>query len=155
MTKSGNSIGLTSSDQTMLGGTITISGTTPAFSSGAELPVNGGYLFVSTAGWTGNGAAIACSGTTNSSPASGVSLNYLSNAPKEPLAGASSASVYRIGALFDGGMSVAQVRQEFPSLSSVQLEYIRGYANSVSPELKSRYPKGSFKQFLLGELRGK
>ena len=91
--------------------------------------------------------------TTTTTCVCGVSsmsnVGFAHNNPQEPLVGSSTASVYRIGALIDGGMSVAQVAEDFPSLTHRQIRSAYAYATE-NPNSKTSHSPKSFKRFLLG-----
>lgn len=55
--------------------------------------------------------------------------------------------VYRISALLDGGMTIEQVLEDFPSLTADQILWSRDYARSY-PNLGKQYPKESLKRLL-------
>jgi uncharacterized protein (DUF433 family) len=55
--------------------------------------------------------------------------------------------VYRITALLDGGMSIAEVMEDFPSLTADQIMWARDYANQ-HPNFGKSYPKKSLKRLL-------
>ena len=55
--------------------------------------------------------------------------------------------VYRISALLDGGMTIEQVLEDFPSLTEDQVLWSRDYAR-IYPNLGKQYPKQSLKRIL-------
>jgi hypothetical protein len=64
--------------------------------------------------------------------------------------------LYRISALLDGGLTVAQVKEDFPSLSVEQIVQARDYARAF-PNYGKPYPTQSLKRLLrnsgFGELK--
>jgi uncharacterized protein (DUF433 family) len=58
------------------------------------------------------------------------SVNFVGD---EPAVGATTASVYRIGALVDAGHGVNEIRQDFPTLSADQIksaaQYVQQHPN--------------------------
>lgn len=57
--------------------------------------------------------------------------------------------IYRVSALLDGGMTVAQVAEDFPSLTRRQIQMARTYARLNPPPPSVRYPTESLKRLLL------
>jgi uncharacterized protein (DUF433 family) len=55
--------------------------------------------------------------------------------------------VYRISALLDGGMRVAQVMEDFPALTADDVIWARNYAQRY-PNFGKQYPRKSFKRLL-------
>jgi uncharacterized protein (DUF433 family) len=56
--------------------------------------------------------------------------------------------IYRIAALLDGGMTVNEVAEDFPSLTKGQIASAYLYAKSNPPHPTIRYPKQSLKRLL-------
>ncbi|WP_310303592.1 DUF433 domain-containing protein [Sphingomonas sp. BE270] len=67
----------------------------------------------------------------------------------EPLLKGTRIEVYRIAALLDGGASVDQVREDYPSLSREQVETAKAYAEAY-PKAGRPYPRTSVKRALQG-----
>jgi uncharacterized protein (DUF433 family) len=67
--------------------------------------------------------------------------------PSEPLIPGTSIPLYRISALFDGGMTERQVKEDFPSLSASQISLARNYAQRY-PNTGRPYPSQSLKRLL-------
>jgi len=58
--------------------------------------------------------------------------------------------VYRIDALLDGGASVEEVLEDYPSLSRQQVDTARAYADAHPKTGRPDYPSTSVKQALRG-----
>ena len=71
----------------------------------------------------------------------------LTVATTEPVIPDTNIPLYRVTALLDGGMTVAQVKEDFPSLTVTQIEQARDYAN-VFPNYGRQYPRKSLKRLL-------
>lgn len=67
----------------------------------------------------------------------------------EPLLKGMQVEVYRIAALFDGGASVEQVLEDYPSLSGENVETAKAYAEAY-PKAGRPYPRTSVKRALQG-----
>jgi uncharacterized protein (DUF433 family) len=67
----------------------------------------------------------------------------------EPLLKGTSVEVYRIAALLEGGGSIDQVLQDYPSLSRKQVETAQAYAEAY-PKAGRPYPRTSVKRALHG-----
>jgi uncharacterized protein (DUF433 family) len=67
----------------------------------------------------------------------------------EPLLNETEIEVYRIAALLDGGASVEEVLEDYPSLSPKQIEAARTYADAY-PKAGRPYPRISAKRALEG-----
>lgn len=65
----------------------------------------------------------------------------------EPLIAGTNIPVFRISALLDGGLTVKQVKEDFPSLSEAQIIQARDYARTV-PNVWKQYPQKSLKRLL-------
>lgn len=68
---------------------------------------------------------------------------------REPLLKGTSIEIYRIVALLDGGASIEQVLEDYPSLSRKQVEVARAYADT-QPRTGGPYPRVSSKRALRG-----
>lgn len=67
----------------------------------------------------------------------------------EPLLKGTTIEVYRIAALLDGGASIEEVLEDYPSLSAGQVETARAYAEAY-PKAGRPYPRTSVKRALRG-----
>jgi uncharacterized protein (DUF433 family) len=67
----------------------------------------------------------------------------------EPLLKGTQVEVYRIAALLEGGASIDQVLQDYPSLSRQQVETSQAYAEAY-PKAGRPYPRTSIKRALQG-----
>jgi uncharacterized protein (DUF433 family) len=67
----------------------------------------------------------------------------------EPLLKETEIEVYRIAALLDGGASIKQVMEDYPSLSPKEIEAARAYADAY-PKAGRPYPRTSAKRALHG-----
>jgi uncharacterized protein (DUF433 family) len=67
----------------------------------------------------------------------------------EPVLKGTSTEVYRIAALLEGGSSVEQVLEDYPSLSRKQVETAQAYAEAY-PKAGRPYPRTSAKRALQG-----
>lgn len=67
--------------------------------------------------------------------------------PSEPLIPGTTIPVFRIAALLDGGLSVSEVMEDFPSLAREQIQFARRYAQK-NPNLWQKYPPVSLKRLL-------
>lgn len=97
-------------------------------------------------GWAGEDTALRPNSGSVANTYVGSSANVVPGRD-EPAVNGGTTSVYRIGALLKGGLTPAQVRQDFPSLSAERIEAI-GKQASHHPERMSKYPGTSFKRFL-------
>jgi uncharacterized protein (DUF433 family) len=85
--------------------------------------------------------------------AHGVNVVALPDAPlfivgtSEPEISGTSIPLYRISALLDGGMSIAEVLEDFPSLTAQQIVMARDYARQ-HPNFGKPYPKKSLKRLV-------
>jgi uncharacterized protein (DUF433 family) len=69
-------------------------------------------------------------------------------AERDPLIAGTRIPIYRISALLDGGMTVKEVAEDFPSLTERQIIDARTYAMTNPPSPSIRYPKQSMKRLL-------
>jgi len=67
----------------------------------------------------------------------------------EPLLKETEIEVYRIAALLEGGASIKQVLEDYPSLSPEEVEAARAYADAY-PKAGRPYPRTSVKRTLQG-----
>jgi uncharacterized protein (DUF433 family) len=67
----------------------------------------------------------------------------------DPLLKNTQIEVCRIAALLDGGASIEQVREDYPSLSQKQIEAAQAYAHAY-PKAGRPYPRASVKRALQG-----
>ncbi|MFC5394233.1 DUF433 domain-containing protein [Bosea vestrisii] len=67
----------------------------------------------------------------------------------EPLLKGTQVEVYRIAALLDGGASIEQVLEDYPSLSREHVETAKAYAEAY-PKAGRPYPRTSVKRALQG-----
>ncbi len=67
----------------------------------------------------------------------------------EPLLNGTEIEVYRIDALIDGGASIEQVLEDYPSLSCKEIATAQTYANTY-PKAGRPYPRTSVKRALQG-----
>lgn len=67
----------------------------------------------------------------------------------EPLLKGTQVEAYRITALLEGGASVAQALEDYPSLSREHVETARAYAEAY-PKMGRPYPRASVKRALQG-----
>jgi uncharacterized protein (DUF433 family) len=67
----------------------------------------------------------------------------------EPLLKGTEIEVYRIAALLDGGLSLEEVLQDYPSLSRKDIETAKAYAEAY-PKAGRPYPRTSVKRALQG-----
>ena len=65
----------------------------------------------------------------------------------DPIIEGTNIPVYRISALLDGGMTISQVLEDFPSLTADQVVLARDYAMSY-PNFGKQYPRKSLKRLL-------
>lgn len=65
----------------------------------------------------------------------------------EPLIPGTEISIFRISALRDGGTSVSEIMEDFPSLTRAQIEYAEQIAQAF-PLMLNAYPKRTLKHFL-------
>ena len=65
--------------------------------------------------------------------------------PEDPLIKGTSVEVYRISALFDGGASLQEIAEDYPSLNHEQIQVAHSYAKAI-PKKGRPYPKISFKR---------
>jgi uncharacterized protein (DUF433 family) len=65
----------------------------------------------------------------------------------EPVIPGTTIPLYRISALLDGGLTVAQVKEDFPSLTIAQIVSARDHA-SKHPNYGKQYPRESLKRLL-------
>jgi hypothetical protein len=65
----------------------------------------------------------------------------------EPIIEGTAIPLYRISALLDGGMSVKEILEDFPSLTAKQVAAVRDYAK-LYPNYWNPYPTKSFKRLL-------
>jgi uncharacterized protein (DUF433 family) len=70
--------------------------------------------------------------------------------PEDPVLRGTDIEVYRVSALLNGGSSVADIIQDYPSLTETQVELARDYARAI-PKKGRPYPSTSFKR-ATGEL---
>ena len=70
-------------------------------------------------------------------------------ADSEPVLKGTSIEVYRIAALLEGGASIEQVLEDYPSLSRNQVETAQAYAEAY-PKAGRPYPRTSVKRALQG-----
>lgn len=68
---------------------------------------------------------------------------------REPLLEDTVIEVYRIAALLDGGASVDEILEDYPSLFREQVETARAYADA-DPKAGRPYPSASVKRALRG-----
>jgi uncharacterized protein (DUF433 family) len=66
----------------------------------------------------------------------------------EPMVPGTKIPLYRIAALFNGGMSVADIAEDFPSLTQQQIIDAYHYASANPPPLGNHYPTQSLKRLL-------
>jgi uncharacterized protein (DUF433 family) len=66
----------------------------------------------------------------------------------DPLIAGTRIPIYRVSALLDGGMSVKEVAEDFPSLTEWQIIAARAYAIANPPSRDISYPKQSLKRLL-------
>ena len=71
----------------------------------------------------------------------------------EPLLKGASIEVHRIAALLEGGASIAQVLEDYPSLSRDQVETAQAYAQAY-PKAGRPYPRASVKRASTGRRTG-
>jgi uncharacterized protein (DUF433 family) len=67
--------------------------------------------------------------------------------PDDPFIKGTRVQLYRVSALLDGGASVEEVLEDYPSLETGHVELARVYAEAI-PKRGSPYPKTSFKRAL-------
>jgi uncharacterized protein (DUF433 family) len=67
----------------------------------------------------------------------------------EPVLRGSDIEVYRVAALLAGGMSIEDVRSDYPSLSRAMIEAAKVYARA-QPKPRRAYPKLTAKRALRG-----
>jgi uncharacterized protein (DUF433 family) len=67
----------------------------------------------------------------------------------EPVLKSSEVEVYRIAALLDGGVSIEEVLEDYPSLSRNDIETAKAYAEAY-PKVGRPYPSASVKRALQG-----
>lgn len=67
----------------------------------------------------------------------------------EPVLKGSVVEVYRIAALLSGGLSIGEVREDYPSLSTTEIETARAYTEA-HPKPGRPYPRMSVKRALKG-----
>jgi uncharacterized protein (DUF433 family) len=67
----------------------------------------------------------------------------------EPFLKGTEIEVYWIAALLDGGASIEQVLEDYPSLSRKEIEAARAYADAY-PKAARPYPRTSVKRALQG-----
>ncbi len=67
----------------------------------------------------------------------------------EPLLKGTEIEVYRITALLDGGASIEQILEDYPSLSRKEIEVTQAYADAY-PKAGRPYPRTSVKRALRG-----
>jgi uncharacterized protein (DUF433 family) len=77
----------------------------------------------------------------------GVPYSIRVSTVSNPMVPGTRIPVYKISALLDGGMDVAAVMRDFPSLNTVQIEDARKYAKA-NPNLGRQYAKRSLKSAL-------
>src|SRR6266849_5424718 len=65
----------------------------------------------------------------------------------EPIIPGTTIPLYRVSALFDGGMTVREVMEDFPSLTEAQIVKARNYARRY-PNSGKQYPQKSLKRLL-------
>jgi uncharacterized protein (DUF433 family) len=65
----------------------------------------------------------------------------------EPKIPGTNIPLYRISALLDGGMRIAEVMEDFPSLTAEQIVWARDYARR-NPNFGRSYPTESLKRLL-------
>jgi uncharacterized protein (DUF433 family) len=65
----------------------------------------------------------------------------------EPVIPGTNIPLYRVSALFDGGMTVREVMEDFPSLTEAQIVNARNYARRY-PNFGKPYPQKSLKRLL-------
>lgn len=70
-------------------------------------------------------------------------------ADDEPILNGTAIEVYRIAALLEGGASIKEVLEDYPSLSAGQVETARAYAEAY-PKPGRPYPRTSVKRALAG-----
>ncbi|SRR6266436_2885227 len=118
---------------------------------------------VVTGGWADAGPMVRSDSTGRELIPFGVTLRWedtgavnvfaLVNVPlftvgtSEPKIPDTNIPLYRISALLDGGMSVAEVMEDFPSLTADQIVMARDHARQY-PNFGRPYPKKSLKRLL-------
>jgi uncharacterized protein (DUF433 family) len=65
----------------------------------------------------------------------------------EPVIPGTTIPLYRISALLDGGLTIAEVKEDFPSLTVAQIVQVRDYARH-HPNFGKQYPRKSLKRVL-------
>jgi uncharacterized protein (DUF433 family) len=78
----------------------------------------------------------------------GVVRTNLSNALSDPVIAGSDIEVYRVHALFLGGIDVDGIIEEFPSLSTAQVAGALRYAKIHPPGPEIKYPRIGLKRLL-------
>lgn len=79
----------------------------------------------------------------------GFSAEVEFRADGEPLLKGTKVEVHRIAALLDGGASIGQVLEDYPSLSRENVETAKTYARAY-PRATRPYPRTSIKRALQG-----
>jgi uncharacterized protein (DUF433 family) len=108
-----------------------------------------GHYFITD---VGNGIVTALQGFTGWQETMDVVLRNMpvltvTIGTSEPIIPGTTIPLYRVSALLDGGLTVQQAMDEFPSLTADQIMMARDYARQ-HPNFGKQYPKKSFKQML-------
>ncbi len=77
----------------------------------------------------------------------GIPFSITVSSNSNPLIPGTTVPIYKIAALLDGGATVASVSEDYPSLTSAQIEDARAYAK-VNPYSGRPYAKTSLKRAL-------
>lgn len=67
---------------------------------------------------------------------------------EDPLIKGTRIPIYRVAALIDGGMSIDEVAEDFPSLTKTQIQDAYEYARRNPAPPNIRYPRQSLKRLL-------
>jgi uncharacterized protein (DUF433 family) len=117
-------------------------------------PVRRGYVFVTNDRPLVYGQlnqatpSMPMTATANSAPAGVYAVAMPIAHDMDPKIPGTRIPVYRVTALLDGGLSVGQVAQDFPSLTESQIRAARAYALVQPPAEGISYPKESLKRLL-------
>jgi uncharacterized protein (DUF433 family) len=100
----------------------------------------------------GNGMAVVLQGSTNWQETFDAVLRKMSTltvtiGTSEPIISGTNIPLYRVSALLDGGMTVREVMEDFPSLTEAQIANARNYARRY-PNFGKPYPQKSLKRLL-------
>jgi uncharacterized protein (DUF433 family) len=106
----------------------------------SHLPVGSNRMLTRTnAAWLMRHSAVF---TTNDP----IPTFYLA-APQEPVIGRTNIPLYRVTALLDGGMTIEQVLEDFPSLTRQEVLAAKRFAER-NPNHGKQYPQKSLKRLL-------